>query len=51
MISISGTAPEHLPLAEPIKDVAKKLKSANKKFKTLDSKDKKTGRIEEADTD
>ena len=51
IMSISGTAPEHLPLAEPIKDVAKKLKSANKKFKKLDSKDKSAKPIDDADTD
>jgi DNA-damage-inducible protein D len=38
MMELSGTPPEHLPLAEPIKDVKKKLKEANKKFKQLDGK-------------
>jgi DNA-damage-inducible protein D len=41
MISISGTAPEHLPTAEPITDVTKMLKAANKKFKKLDGIKKK----------
>jgi DNA-damage-inducible protein D len=36
MIRISGTAPEHLPLAEPIQQVRKKVKGTNRKFKSLD---------------
>lgn len=40
MIEISGTAPEHLQIAEPIKDVTKKLKAANKKFIQLDGSSK-----------
>jgi DNA-damage-inducible protein D len=37
MITISGTPPEHLPVAEHIKDVKKKLKDTSKKFKKLDT--------------
>jgi DNA-damage-inducible protein D len=40
MMELSGTPPEKLPLSEPIKDVKKKLKEANKKFKQLDGKKK-----------
>lgn len=41
MRSISGTEPEHLPIAEHVKDVRKKLKETNKKFKKLDGQTKK----------
>jgi DNA-damage-inducible protein D len=41
MINISGTAPEHLPLAAPIQEVKKALKGTNKKFKSLDKPKKK----------
>ena len=47
MISLSGTAPEHLPIAEPIKDVKKKLKDTSKKFKQLDGKGKSLSAHEE----
>jgi DNA-damage-inducible protein D len=36
MIELSGTPPEDLPIAEPIKDVRKKLKTADKRFRELD---------------
>jgi len=38
MIELSGQRPENLPVADPIKDVKKRLKSTNKQFKKLDSK-------------
>lgn len=38
MIANTGTAPESIPLAPPIKDVKKALKSASKRFKKLDAK-------------
>ncbi len=36
MIEISGQKPENLPIAPPIKDVKKKLKSTSKQFQKLD---------------
>ena len=36
MIELSGTSPEDLPIAEPIRDVKKALKDTNKKFRNLD---------------
>jgi DNA-damage-inducible protein D len=41
MMEISGTAPEHLPIADHIKDVKKALKETSKKFKKLDGSKKK----------
>ena len=41
MLKISGTAPEHLEIAEPIKDVKKKLKGTSKKLSALDGPKKK----------
>lgn len=41
MIELSGTAPEHLPLAEPIQSVKKALKGADKRFRRIDSGGKK----------
>jgi DNA-damage-inducible protein D len=41
MIKNTGTAPEHIALAAPIKDVKKALKSTSKKFKELDGKKKR----------
>lgn len=38
MQDASGTTPEHLPTAEPIQDVKKKLKGTSKNLKALDSK-------------
>lgn len=38
MRRISGTVPEHLPLAEPIQEVKKKLKVTGRKLKELDKK-------------
>lgn len=37
MIELSGRAPEQLPIAAPIKDVKKALKTTDKKFKALDA--------------
>ena len=47
MIEISGTHPEHLKVAEHIKDVKKKLKDTSKKFKKLDGKPKGKKTIED----
>ena len=50
MIEISGQRPEHLPLAEPIKDVKKTLKSTSKQFQKLDHHKPNTDETEEAQT-
>jgi hypothetical protein len=39
----SGTAPEHLPISEPIAEVKKKLKSTSREFKQLDQRPKTDG--------
>lgn len=49
MIEISGQRPEHLPLAEPIKDVKKTLKSTSKQFRNLNSNSPKQTRVEDED--
>jgi DNA-damage-inducible protein D len=41
MQEISGSTPESLPAAEPIKDVKKQIKEANKQLKKLDGPPKK----------
>jgi DNA-damage-inducible protein D len=41
MISLSGLAPERLPLAEPIPAVKNKIKGTNKKFRQLDGPKRK----------
>ena len=41
MINLSGTAPEHLPIAPPIQEVKKAIKGTSKKFKKLDGPSKK----------
>jgi DNA-damage-inducible protein D len=41
MGKISGTTPEHLPIAPPIQDTRSRLKATNKKFKSLDKLPKK----------
>jgi DNA-damage-inducible protein D len=38
MMGLSGSAPEHLPIAPPITDVKKRLKETSKKLKNLDKK-------------
>ncbi len=38
MIELIGQRPENLPVADPIKDVKKRLKTTNQQFKKLDSK-------------
>lgn len=45
MIELSGQRPENLPVADPIKDVKKRLKTTNKQFKKLDSKTPKPKNI------
>jgi DNA-damage-inducible protein D len=40
MIDNTGSAPEHLGLAQPIKDVKKVIKTTSKRFRELDSKKK-----------
>ena len=42
MEQISGTTPEHLAIAEPMKDVKKKLKGTDKKLRALDGPIKKS---------
>lgn len=51
MIGISGTAPEHLPVAEHIEDVKRMIKSTNKKFKAIDRAPKKGKKNPEARND
>jgi DNA-damage-inducible protein D len=40
MMDNTGTAPEHLALSQPIRDVKKAIKSTSKRFKELDGKKK-----------
>lgn len=37
MLELGGTAPEHLPLAEPIQEIKKALKGTNRLFRQIDS--------------
>lgn len=48
MIELSGQRPENLPVADPIKDVKKRLKTTNKEFKKLDSQAPKPKGISES---
>jgi len=45
MMEISGTAPEHLPIAEHIDGVKKKIKATSKRFKQLDEAPKASGKL------
>jgi DNA-damage-inducible protein D len=49
MKETSGTYPEHLPIAEDIKDVRKGLKQASRIFEKLDGKKKKNKALPAAD--
>ena len=45
MMDFSGTSPEHLPVADHIKNVKKKIKETSKKFKKLDEQSRRKKRL------